>query len=381
MPVDDDMAMTSGLSVTAELALHAVSDVAVLEHVLVHRPGAELDRITAATADDYLFDGVVAAGQAQREHDELAAALGADGARVELLEAVLARALTRSRAWIDGLCDDPAALAWLHDLPAEQLARTLIGGLTDVELHGRGSGRWLVRPLPNLMFTRDLFTVIGDGVARGGMRREARVSEGALAHAVLTELEPARWWTAGDVEIEGGDVIPLEDGVVVVGIGERTTRVGALQLARRLLTAGAAREVIGAVMPPDGPFHLDLAFSMVDRGTFLVDHAVADATATIRWRPDRPPIGGGGLMDAVGKALETDVRAIHTLPESHGRAWDRGANVVALGPGRVVAYADNRATNRRLEREGIEVLAVPGKRLGLGRGGPRCLTAPLARRG
>jgi arginine deiminase len=387
--------MTLQIAPSAAPALSADSDVGVLERVMVHRPGAELARVTAGAAEDLLFDGPVALRDAQREHDALVAALHAAGVRVEQFERLLGELLlapgTRRRV-IDALCEPGGeACAWLGSLPASRLAHVLVTGVAQDEATTGGSARvrrlqaperWLVRPLPNLMYARDVLAVVGPGVVQGCLARPARRGEAVLTSTLLAEhprLQAAHAWVASDQPVEGGDVLPLGGGVVVVGVSERTSLGGARALARRLLDAGVAREVIAAILPPGGPFHLDLALTQVDRATLLADAAVVAATETERWRAGVAPERGTDLLGAIGTALGGAPRVVETLPADHGRAWDRGANVVAVRPGAVIAYADNGPTNRRLERAGIEVIEVPGESLGRGRGGPHCLTAPLSR--
>lgn len=341
--------MATAVSPSPAAVSRADSDVDVLRRVLVHRPGSELGAVDAASAHALLFDRPVDLPAAQREHDELVAALGSVGAEVEDVESLLARALG-----------------------SDEQARALIGGVEGGP-----------PPLPNLLYPRDVIAVLGDGVHVARMALAPRQAEAAVALAAArgdAQLDGARCWSAGTVGVEGGDVLLAGDGVLVIGIGPRSSRAEARVLARRLLEGGAAREVIAAVMPPDGPFHLDLALTMVDRDAVLLDAHVIGRTAAIRWRAQDSPVGHRGLVDAIGAALGRELRVIEACEDpARERAWDRGANVVALRPGTVVAYADNCATNRRLERAGIEVLPTPGEQLGRGRGGPRCLTCPVLR--
>jgi arginine deiminase len=384
------------LSPSTSGPIRADSDTGALERVLVHRPGSELARVTSDSAQAMLFEKPVSMRAAQAEHTELRAALRAVGAEVIDIETALCRVvrddLVRHRL-IDGLCaPHRPAREWLHGLPDPRLVRVLIAGLAadEVPRPGRasirrvhGSAEWLVRPVPNLMFSRDVFAVIGSGGMRGRMCSEVRRPESILVEALLghhPNLRPWQCWADGDVEVEGGDVMALGDGVVVIGVGERTSRGAADTLARRLLNGGGAREVIAALIPPGGPFHLDLVLGTIDRDTLLVDVAVAAATRTVRWRFEAPPRTGPDLIEAIEAALRRRMHVIDAAAEDHGREWDRGTNVVAVRPGTVIAYAENRATNRRLERAGVEVWRIPGRALGAGRGGPRCLTAPLARR-
>jgi arginine deiminase len=59
--------------------------------------------------------------------------------------------------------------------------------------------------------------------------------------------------------------------------------------------------------------------------------------------------------------------------------WDDGNNTLAIAPRVCVAYERNTETNRVLEAEGIEVVAIAGSELGTGRGGPRCMSCPILR--
>ena len=366
------------MAVTSSAPRLAVdSDVGALERVVLHRPGAELARITPATAGEFLFDGPVDPAAAGRDHDELADALRSAGAEVLYAQDLLARRVAdpaERDALLERLCHDDDARAGLAALAPDALAAALVHGVA-------GPDGWAVRPVPNLLFTRDLFAVLGDGVAVSRMRRAPRRAERCVADALLAAQGAEPGWTAPGVAVEGGDVLALGDGVVVIGTGERTTAEGAAALAGRLLGTGTAREVVSAVMPPGGPFHLDLALTLVDHDTVLCDLPVVEAAEAVRHRPgDAAPERSGDVLATLSSVLGRRLRVVPALGGDHDRAWDHGANVVAVAPGRVVAYADNRSTNRRLARAGVEVLEVPGALLGRGRGGPRCLTAPLSRR-
>jgi arginine deiminase len=312
----------------------ARSDVDPLRRILLHRPGAELNAVDPATADELLFDAPVDLAAAEREHGELCAALHAHG--VEVLH--------------------------LEDLLEE------VGHRDGVP--------------PNLMFTRDLGAVIGDGLHVGRMAREVRRPETELMRAVVHAhplFEGVPLWSDGDVTVEGGDVALAGDGVVLVGVGPRTTLPAASELASRLFAGGAARAIIAALLPEGGPFHLDLAFAFADRDLVVVDAGVLDRSHALVLRPGEAPTSRGSVLGALEDALGHALRVVEADDEAHGRTWDRGTNVLALRPGVVVAYADNTVTRGRLQRAGVEVLPVPGKSLGHGRGGPRCLSCPLER--
>jgi arginine deiminase len=307
------------------------SDVEPLRTVVVHRPGVELSAVTAANAARLLFDDAAPLVQAQAEHDELTAALRADGA--EVLE--------------------------LSDLAGAALA-----------------------PRPNRMFVRDAAAVLGQSLCLARPATAVRAAEAEELARVLAEhprFSGADVHLPGTGTLEGGDLLALGSGVVVVRIGERTGRMAAERLAARLLATCDAVEVVLLFLPPGAPFHLDLVLTMVDHATVVAHTPTLERASAIR-------LGAFGRRqyENATAALEAALRipSLRVIPaavERHGRTWDLGVNVVATRPGRVVAFAENRSTNARLRRAGIDVITVPGVALARGRGGPHCLTCPLVR--
>ncbi|HWV57653.1 MAG TPA: arginine deiminase family protein, partial [Longimicrobiales bacterium] len=61
------MSEVSRLSVTSEIG--------ALEDVLCHTPGAELEAVTPATREDFLYDDIIDLSEARREHDVFTAVL------------------------------------------------------------------------------------------------------------------------------------------------------------------------------------------------------------------------------------------------------------------------------------------------------------------
>jgi arginine deiminase len=389
--------------------LGADSEVGRLRTVLLHRPGLELQRITPRSAGRLLFDVLPWVGRAQQEHDRLARVLREHDVEVLYLTELLQDALEYQPARAEAigsalrsvsLGDELASLARSHleNLDPEALARALIAGLAPGELRiGRGvvfelldRCDFVIDPLPNLMFCRDSSVWISDRAAVASLsarrRREAELAGIVYAHHPRFAGTKALYgpWLE---RVEGGDVLLLAPSVIAVGAGGQTTPAGIERLARRVFDAGLAHTVLAVPLAQCGPaVHLDTVCTMVDTDTVvmyprlaftLTAHTITPRQDGLRVSRPQP------FLEAAAQALGIDrLKVIETGLDplaARGRQWDDGGNALAIDRRLAVCHERNVETNARLEAAGIRVVAVPGSELGSRRGGPRCMTCPVAR--
>lgn len=391
------------------------SEVGALRVVILHRPGGELRRLNPRNMDQLLFDGLPWVARAQDEHDQFAELLRSRGVEVLLLADLLAEALTHSgaarmqgvAAAVDarrlGVPLAQALSGYLRGLDADRLAHVLMAGMTfnelpsdirtDVSLVLRmhQGADFVIEPLPNLVFTRDSSIWIGPRVVIPTLALRARVREASLTDLIYAHhprfTGVRRAYESRTAPVEGGDVLLLGPGVIAVGVGERTTPAGAEALARSLFDDGLASKVLAVpIAQRRAQMHLDTVCTMVDTDTVVMYANVVDTLSafTIERTPEGVAISDEApFLEAAAKALEIDrLRVIDTGLDpvvAEREQWDDGNNTLALAPGVVVAYERNAQTNARLQDAGIEVLTIAGSELGTGRGGPRCMSCPVAR--
>ncbi len=402
------------------MQLHIGNEYDRLEAVLVHRPGAEIDRLTHENMKQFLFEDIPYLARIQEEHDAFVETMVGHGIRVFYLEHLLADLLAGEGAIrkriVEEVCAAENARPIADDLlnasivSPDDLLRFLFAGITFDEFSeltgkrmdaGSPQQSFILRPIPNAYFSRDPAVVVRDSAISCKMHHVERIRETVLTRAVLEhhpEFEGNDITYGGSESpeedrpftIEGGDVIVLNEQAVLVGASERTRSETIEVLAAKAFQVGHVERFYEIPIPVERTFmHLDTVFTIVDRGAVVWYPPVMDHIRHIH-RYDSGPDGTvlrvpetrdlvQILSDEFGEAVRITRTGGGDAHYARREQRTDGTNIFAIAPRLAITYERNERTTAALEKAGIQCIAIRDSELVRGLGGPRCMTMPLRR--
>ena len=404
--------------------VQVTSEIGPLRAALVHEPGKEVLAVTPGTRSDFLYEDIIELDTAGSEHRTMVAVLE------RFAEVHQTRTLLRDIAERDDVRKLLAAQTafaapsgslakQLVDRPAERLVEMLVEGTEETTgpiARTLNQGGYCLPPLPNLFFMRDVGIVIGDNVLIGSMRHEARWSEELLVKALFLHhplLENRGILYDGsderrlDYTIEGGDVHPVREDLLILGLSNRTSAMALDHLCDLVFEHCGVTDVVIVVMPGEPTaIHLDMIFTQVDHSLCVVSppQFVGPARlAVLHKRKGRSTVREmPNFFDALKEvdfALEPILCGGGERQLQEREQWASGCNVLTLRPGIGLAYRRNEATLGEFAKAGFRIvqaerfllgeedvkdgdraiITMRGSELVRGGGGPRCMTLPLRR--
>ncbi|WKC79284.1 arginine deiminase [Borreliella turdi] len=399
--------------------INIFSEIGRLKKVLLHRPGEELENLTPFVMKNFLFDDIPYLEVARQEHEVFVGILKNNSVEIEYVEDLVSEVLASSvslknkfisqfilEAEVKTDCTIDFLKDYFSSLTIDIMVSKMISGVAREELKNyvsslddmvNGASLFIIDPMPNVLFTRDPFASIGNGITINKMFTKVRHRETIFAeyifkyHPVYKKNVPIwfnRWEKAS---LEGGDEFVLSKDLLVIGISERTSAESVEKLATSLFENKTSFNTILAFKIPKNRayMHLDTVFTQIDYSVFtsFTSDDMHFSIYVLTYNPSSSKIHikkeRARLKDVLsfylGRRIDIIKCAGGDLIHAAREQWSDGANVLAIAPGEVIAYSRNHLTNKLFEENGIKVHRIPSSELSRGRGGPRCMSMPLIR--
>lgn len=404
--------------------INVSSETSLLQSVIVHTPGKEVNLVGPEIKDELLFDDIIFEQDAREEHKDM----------LEIF-----RTIMPDEGQILQIAD--LILECFHDGEARSFfIEHLIKRLPEMNLQAIEKDlRWLdaqslyefavcgetgalrsfkLLPSPNIMFTRDLAAVINNGIIISRAAKKARIRESLLMetlvayHPLFETVKHNAFRLAHYDSIEGGDIVVVSDKVVVIGMSERTSFSGIMKAAGAIFDFGVEKVLIVDIPKQRSSMHLDTIFTFLNDDECLVyEPAVSERSDNVvclsRAEYQFATYPKKSLKEALEELLERKLTFINCGGKErinqNREQWTDGANMFAIAPGVVIGYERNTHTFEALEEHGYKIMTqyefidayknqkfIPsndtriaisfvGNELCRGRGGARCMTMPLSR--
>ena len=399
--------------------INVTNEIGTLKKVMLHRPSDELLSLTPEALEELLFDDIPFLKIAQKEHDNFAKVLKNNGVEVLYLEDLVADVIKDKEIKI-AFIDEYIKEAELYSEECQEKVKDYLMAIKnekklvlktmegfrkkDIALNSTSLSNLtedensiLIKPMPNLYFTRDPFACVGNGVNINTMysttrKRETLYGEYVFKHHKDYKGKVPFYYDRHSLpSIEGGDILNLTNETVAVGLSQRTTAVAIDAFAKNIFAnKNSIKNILVFEIPKKRAFmHLDTVFTQIDYDKFTI----------------HPGILGPLNVYNIEKKAKGEIKISHfdtTLEKILGKystsktvelikcggddpvvsereQWNDGSNTLCIAPGKIIVYSRNEVTNEILNKKGLKVIEIPDSELSRGRGGPRCMSMPFYR--
>lgn len=376
------------------IEVNVQSEIGKLNGVIIHTPGEEVENMTPENAERALYSDIINLSIAREEYKQIKGVLSkltktfevkdllCNILKDEKIKAEVLNRIEKIEPFIGEEAPKGSLKEQLMEEDAENLSRILIEGVEMVKdnLTKYLSKDWFaMRPMHNLLFTRDASMSINNEVLIGRMANAIRDRESVIMRSIFdftpefktsTLSLPATPGATSRIQtIEGGDVLVAREDILVIGNGARTSTQAIDLLMYEFIRRKSEKtqHIIVQQLPhsPESFIHLDMVFTLLDRdkcmvfeplimnpGSYQTVHIKIQNGKLLGIRSEKNLLSA---LKKLGMELEPVLCGGSDEWNQEREQWHSGANFFCVGPGQVLGYARNNYTMEAMNNAGLKL--------------------------